>query len=398
MTRSAPATTEAPPPDPATSGRLLNALLTSAGLERPGGRRQRSGGRQAEAAPAPAAGSERQPLTRGARLAGIVLAGGRSSRMGEPKALIDWGGVPLVVHVAEALAVAAAPVVVVAAPGQELPPLPEGVELARDAIADRGPLEGLAAGMRALGDRAEAAFACGADMPFLSPEAVGHLAVRLNANWDAVVVRSTDGRDQPLGAVYRLSVLRLVEELLEAGERRLGLVADRARTRRIEAGPELLAALRSVNTPEDLTAARVDAFWAGFVAATGIDGEHTAWGFGSDPETATELGLLVRDGPKRATASLRSAYEPDEPLPAEGDLSVILDGAGAPLCVIRTTGVEIRRFGDVDEEFAWTEGEGDRSLAYWRRAHVEFFATQGVDVTEDDDVVLERFELLWPTG
>ena len=134
------------------------------------------------------------------------------------------------------------------------------------------------------------------------------------------------------------------------------------------------------------------------MAATGIDGEHTAWGFGSDPETATELGLLVRDGPKRATASLRSAYEPDEPLPAEGDLSVILDGAGAPLCVIRTTGVEIRRFGDVDEEFAWTEGEGDRSLAYWRRAHVEFFATQGVDVTEDDDVVLERFELLWPTG
>ena len=98
--------------------------------------------------------------------------------MGEPKALIDWGGQPLVVHVAEALAVAAAPVVVVGAPGQELPPLPEGVELTRDAIADRGPLEGLAAGMRALGDRAEAAFVCGADMPFLSPEAVGHLAVR----------------------------------------------------------------------------------------------------------------------------------------------------------------------------------------------------------------------------
>jgi molybdenum cofactor guanylyltransferase len=318
--------------------------------------------------------------------------------MGESKALVDWSGVPLVVHVAGLVAEAAAPVVVVAAPGQELPPLPGGIELARDAVTGRGPLEGLAAGMRAIGDRAVAAFVCGADMPLLSSEAVGQLAVALTANWDAVVVAGADGRDQPLGAVYRVSLLGLAEELLGAGERRLGLVAERARTRRIEAGPELLAALRSVNTPEELTAARVDAFWARFVAATGIDGEHTAWGFGSDPETATELGLLVRDGPKRATASLRSAYEPGEALPAEGELSVILDGAGAPLCVIRTTGVEIRRFGDVDEEFAWTEGEGDRSLAHWRRAHVEFFASQGVDVSDDDEVVLERFELLWPPG
>ena len=317
--------------------------------------------------------------------------------MGEPKALIDWGGVPLVVRVAGVVAQAAAPVVVVAAPGQELPPLPEGVELARDAVADRGPLEGLAAGMRAIGGRATAAFTCGADMPLLSAEAVGQLAVSLTANWDAVVVTDDRG-DQPLGAVYRLSLLGLVEELLESGERRLGLVAERARTRRIEARPELLAALRSVNTPEELAAARVEAFWGEFVAATGIDGEHTAWGFGADPEMATELGLLVRDGPKRATASLRSEYGPGEPLPAKGELSVILDGAGAPLCVIRTTDVETRRFGDVDEEFAWTEGEGDRSLAHWRSAHLEFFASQGVDVSDDDDVVLERFELLWRAG
>ena len=102
----------------------------------------------------------------------------------------------------------------------------------------------------------------------------------------------------------------------------------------------------------------------------------------------TELGLLVRDGPKRATASLKSAYEPGEQFPAVGDLSVILDGAGVPLCVIRTTDVETRRFGDVDEEFAWTEAEGDRSLAHWRQAHIEFFASHGADVTDDDEVVL----------
>ncbi len=113
---------------------------------------------------------------------------------------------------------------------------------------------------------------------------------------------------------------------------------------------------------------RVGRFWSAFVAATGTDGDHAAWGFGNDPGMATELGLLVRDGPKRATASLRSAYEDGEPIPSAGELSVVLDGDGEPLCVIRTTHVEIRRFADVDEEFAWTEGEGDRSLAYWREA------------------------------
>ena len=139
---------------------------------------------------------------------------------------------------------------------------------------------------------------------------------------------------------------------------------------------------------------RVEPFWRDFVAATGIDGPHTAWAFGSD---ASALGLLVRDGPKRATASLHSWYRDDgEPMPAPGDLSVVLDGDGEPLCVIRTTGVEVRRFGDVDEEFAWTEGEGDRSLEYWRQAHIEFFAAEGRPVDEDSEVVLERFELLWP--
>jgi uncharacterized protein YhfF len=139
----------------------------------------------------------------------------------------------------------------------------------------------------------------------------------------------------------------------------------------------------------------VDAFWRRFVSATGIDGPYTAWGFGSSPEMATELGLLVRDGPKRATAGLRSGYDGEEPMPAAGDLGVILDGDGRPLCVIRTTAVEVRAFGDVDEEFAWTEGEGDRTLAWWRDAHLSFFATQGIGADETTPVVLERFELLW---
>jgi uncharacterized protein YhfF len=144
--------------------------------------------------------------------------------------------------------------------------------------------------------------------------------------------------------------------------------------------------------------ADIERFWARFVEATGIDGPHTAWGFGSSPEMMTELGLLVRDGPKRATASLRSGYDEGEPMPRAGDLGVILAGAGRPVCVVRTTAVEVRAFGAVDAELAWTEGEGDRSLEFRRDAHIRFFAADGTAVDERTPVVLERFELLWAGG
>jgi uncharacterized protein YhfF len=114
---------------------------------------------------------------------------------------------------------------------------------------------------------------------------------------------------------------------------------------------------------------------------------------------ADELALLVRDGPKRATTSLLASYEEDdEPLPREGDLSVVLDGDGEPICVIRSVSVEVRPFGLVDERFAWVEGEGDRSLEHWRATHVRFFAAEGRTVSDDTLVVLDTFELLWPTA
>jgi uncharacterized protein YhfF len=81
-----------------------------------------------------------------------------------------------------------------------------------------------------------------------------------------------------------------------------------------------------------------------------------------------------------------------------GDLSIVLDGDDRPVCVIRTTAVEVRRFGEVDADFARAEGEGDRTLAYWREEHRRFFATQGVAVDDDTELVLEHFELLWPEG
>lgn len=142
----------------------------------------------------------------------------------------------------------------------------------------------------------------------------------------------------------------------------------------------------------------VEEFWRSFVAATGIEGPHTAWAFGNDPEMADSLGRLVRDGPKRATTSLLSSYhDDDEPLPRVGDLSVVLDGSGEALCVIRTVSAEVRAFGLVDEAFAWVEGEGDRSLAYWREEHTRFFQSEGRPVDDETPVVLETFELLWPS-
>ena len=130
-----------------------------------------------------------------------------------------------------------------------------------------------------------------------------------------------------------------------------------------------------------------------------MDARYTSWAFGDEnaPDLQTKLGRLVRDGPKRATAGVLAEYEGEgEALPLAGDYSVILDGEGDPLCIICTTDVELRPFGKVDAEFAWTEGEGDRTLSWWKEAHTRFFDRNGVAVTDDTVMVLERFDLVWP--
>ncbi len=123
--------------------------------------------------------------------------------------------------------------------------------------------------------------------------------------------------------------------------------------------------------------------------------------FGDSPEMADELADLVLHGPKRATAGLLLEYERDgEQVPRPGEYSIVLSGLGAPVCVIRTTNVEVRPFDQVDDQFAWYEGEGDRSLAWWHTAHERFFRRQceslGVPFDDELPVVLERFELCWP--
>ena len=124
-----------------------------------------------------------------------------------------------------------------------------------------------------------------------------------------------------------------------------------------------------------------------------------AWSFGATPEHAEELLALVLEGTKTATSSALWDFDAeDEPLPEPGLLSIILDGTGRPRALLVTTEVRTVPFAEVDAEHARLEGEGDRSLAYWREAHERFFTEHaGHDrgFSPDMPVVLERFEVLY---
>jgi uncharacterized protein YhfF len=125
-----------------------------------------------------------------------------------------------------------------------------------------------------------------------------------------------------------------------------------------------------------------------------------AWSFGGTPEQADALLELVLAGTKTATASALWDYEHDEEaLPEPGSLSIVLDGSGRPRALIAITAVAVEPFAAVDAEHAFLEGEGNRSLAYWREVHERFFTTyaaEGQTFADDMPVVLERFRVVYP--
>jgi uncharacterized protein YhfF len=124
-----------------------------------------------------------------------------------------------------------------------------------------------------------------------------------------------------------------------------------------------------------------------------------AWSFGATPEHADELLALVLDGTKTATASALWDYEAErEPLPEVGQLDIVLDAAGRPRALLRTSAVEVVPFAQVSADHAYREGEGDRSLAYWREVHRDFFtefATHEHGFSEQMPVVLQSFEVIF---
>jgi molybdenum cofactor guanylyltransferase len=188
------------------------------------------------------------------RVGGIVLCGGHSRRMGRPKASLPFGPELMLQRVLRLLKEVVQPLVVVAAPRQELPPLPPDVLVARDRREGCGPLEGLCVGLTALGGRADAAYATSCDVPLLIPEFVRHAISLLGEH--QVVVPVEGEFHHPLAAIYRTTVLPAVAALLDAGRLRPVFLYDTVDTRRVpveefRAVDPQLRTLTNLNQPDD---------------------------------------------------------------------------------------------------------------------------------------------------
>jgi molybdenum cofactor guanylyltransferase len=180
----------------------------------------------------------------------VVLAGGKSSRMGRPKSLLLFDGEPLIVHIVRALKQMFAETIVVAAPEQELPDLP--AILVRDEVAYQGPVGGIYYGLKAASGNF--CFVTSCDVPFLNVALISHLTSQMSTH--DVAVPYWENRFQPLHAAYRTSVRPLLKEQLDRGELRPVYLFDKVRTRKIgedeirRFDPEGLSFF-NMNTPDD---------------------------------------------------------------------------------------------------------------------------------------------------
>jgi molybdopterin-guanine dinucleotide biosynthesis protein A len=174
--------------------------------------------------------------------------------MGRPKAWLPFGSELMLQRVVRVLSEVVSPIVVVAAPEQEVPPLPAGVELTHDPEEFRGPLQGLAAGLAALGGRADAAYLSSCDVPFLRPAFVRRLIDFLGEH--SICVPKVGDFHHPLAAVYRANVLPAVARLL-AEERLRPVFLFESVPTRVMSDQELadvdpaFQSLRNLNTPDD---------------------------------------------------------------------------------------------------------------------------------------------------
>ena len=150
----------------------------------------------------------------------------------------------------------------------------------------------------------------------------------------------------------------------------------------------------------------VAALWDAFLASTlanpaELPTTYAAWHFCDNQADADALAQLVLDGTKTATCSAYWLYEIEaEALPRIGNYSVVTDWAGKAICAIHTTDVQMVPFNRVSAEFAAEEGEGDRTLKYWRKTHQAFFERDlrphGLEFSETMPLVCEQFERVYP--
>jgi molybdenum cofactor guanylyltransferase len=195
--------------------------------------------------------------------AAVVLCGGESRRMGRPKAWLPFGQEFMLQRVVRLVGTVARSIVVVAAPDQEIPEIPADVTLVRDPVSRRGPLQGLAAGLGALADSVELAYATATDVPFLEPCWLTRLA-ELSDGYD-LVIPFVGGFHHPLAALYRPSaVLPAIGGLLKEDRLRPVFLVEAVKTRIVDetemrSVDSELQTLRNLNFPEDYQRALQDA-------------------------------------------------------------------------------------------------------------------------------------------
>jgi molybdopterin-guanine dinucleotide biosynthesis protein A len=195
------------------------------------------------------------------RVGGIVLCGGQSTRMGRPKLSLPFAGELMLPRIVRILSQVVQPIVVVAAPDQELPALPEGVLITRDDRPHDGPLRGIACGLQRLQGLADAAYVSSCDVPLLKPEFVREMIARLGDH--EIAVPDENGFVHPLAGVYRTHLAAKAREILDAGGRRpLSLIEQsrslRADVNELRSVDPSLDSLRNLNTLEDYEAAVKD--------------------------------------------------------------------------------------------------------------------------------------------
>ena len=202
------------------------------------------------------------------RSAGVVLAGGRSSRMGAPKAALEWHGSTLLWRTVSIVSRATGgPVVVVRAAGQELPALPPGTEVVDDPRDGQGPVQGIAAGLAALANQADAAFVSSTDLPFLHPAFVRRVLRAVEGNGPDVGLPVARGFRQPLAASYRTALAPVAERLVAAGQLKPAFLFEQCQVAVLDeaalrADPVLAAldpdldSVVNVNEPADYESAR----------------------------------------------------------------------------------------------------------------------------------------------
>jgi molybdenum cofactor guanylyltransferase len=201
--------------------------------------------------------------------AGVVLAGGHSSRMGTPKAALEWHGSTLLRRTTGILArVTNGPVVVVRASGQDLPDLPKGTLITDDPREGKGPVQGIAAGLAVLRGRADAAFVSSTDLPFLHPAFIRRMLGVLEDDGSTdIALPVARGFRQPLAAAYRVSLAKTAERLVAEDRLRPAFLFEQCTVETLDDDAlkqdPVLAALDpdldsvvNVNTPADYRAAR----------------------------------------------------------------------------------------------------------------------------------------------